>query len=166
MQNQSIVKNHQQDKQVYRDHRGTHDLTGHQGYGLRNSNSRSNHISNDQRLTILYSRLSVEDSNDKESNSITTQRTILENYAKQHNLHPFVHIVDDGFSGASWQRPGWQEVMSKVGEGSAKAVVVKNLDLMGRDHLRVVAMMIESSFFKGNFWALLAPVASFNSRQQ
>jgi len=96
---------------------------------------------NNQKLTILYSRLSVEDERDKESNSITTQRTILENYAKQHNLIPYVHIVDDGFSGASWQRPGWQEVMSKVEEGYIQAVVVKNLDRMGRDHLRVGLFM-------------------------
>jgi len=103
---------------------------------------KNHHQSNkDQGLTILYSRLSVEDNNDKESNSITTQRTILENYAKQHGLHPFIHVVDDGFSGASWQRPGWQEVMSKVDEGSVKAVVVKNLDRMGRDHLRVGLFM-------------------------
>ena len=97
--------------------------------------------SKNQKLTILYSRLSVEDSNDKESNSIITQRTILENYANQHNLHPFIHIVDDGFSGASWQRPGWQEVMSKVDASCVGAVVVKNLDRMGRDHLRVGLFM-------------------------
>ena len=47
-----------------------------------------------QKLTILYSRLSVEDERDKESNSITTQRTILENYAKQHNLTPYIHIIE------------------------------------------------------------------------
>lgn len=94
-----------------------------------------------QKLTILYSRLSVEDDKDKESNSITTQRAILENYAKQHNLQPFIHIVDDGFSGASWARPGWQEVMSKIEGGCVKAVIVKNLDRMGRDHLRVGLLM-------------------------
>lgn len=94
-----------------------------------------------QKLTILYSRLSVEDERDKESNSITTQRSILENYAKQHNLLPYVHIVDDGFSGASWARPGWQELMAKLEEGCVQAVVVKNLDRMGRDHLRVGLFM-------------------------
>jgi len=58
------------------------------------------------KTTIPYERLSVDDGNSGESNSIQNQRRILEEYAVQHGMTPFVHIADDGHSGTNWNRPG------------------------------------------------------------
>ena len=89
------------------------------------------------KITILYERLSVEDGNANESNSIQNQRRILEEYAERNGLVPYSHRSDDGYSGTGWNRPGWQSVMADVEEGKVGTVVVKNLDRMGRDYLRV-----------------------------
>ena len=90
------------------------------------------------KITILYERLSVDDGNgESESNSIQNQRRILEEYAAQNGLTPFVHIADDGVSGTRWDRPGWIKVMDEIEAGNVANLVVKNLDRMGRDYLRV-----------------------------
>ena len=89
------------------------------------------------KITILYERLSVEDGNETESNSIQNQRRILEEYAESHGLTPFVHIADDGVSGVRWDRPGWIKVMEEIESGNVGTLIVKNLDRMGRDYLRV-----------------------------
>ena len=87
--------------------------------------------------TILYERLSRDDGEDATSNSIQNQRAMLEDYAERNNLKPYRHICDDGFSGVDWRRPGWQELISEVEAGRVQTIVVKNLDRMGRDYLRV-----------------------------
>jgi len=89
------------------------------------------------KYTILYERLSRDDGEDGVSNSIQNQRQFLEDYAERNNLMPFRHIQDDGWSGTRWDRPGWSELMSEVDAGNVSAIVVKNLDRMGRDYLRV-----------------------------
>jgi DNA invertase Pin-like site-specific DNA recombinase len=90
-----------------------------------------------QPVTILYARFSVNDEKDKESNSIGSQRILLEDYAKKNGLLPTTFIADDGFSGTIWNRPGWQEVVAKINSGEALALVVKDSTRIGRDHLRV-----------------------------
>ena len=89
------------------------------------------------KITILYERLSVDDGNNGESNSIQNQRRILEEYAVQNGMIPYVHIADDGVSGTRWDRPGWIQVMDEIEAGNVANLVVKNLDRMGRDYLRV-----------------------------
>ena len=86
---------------------------------------------------ILYERLSRDDGEDGLSNSIQNQRQLLEEYAERNGLKPYRHIQDDGISGTVWNRPGWQELISEVEAGNVNTVVVKNLDRMGRDYLRV-----------------------------
>jgi DNA invertase Pin-like site-specific DNA recombinase len=92
---------------------------------------------NKQKLTILYARLSVEDARDGESGSIQNQKMLLQDYAERNGLTPYVHIYDDGYSGTGWDRPGWQKVIEEIEAGRAQTIVVKNLDRMGRDYLRV-----------------------------
>ena len=89
------------------------------------------------KITILYERLSVDDGNEGESNSIQNQRRILEEYAERNGMTPFVHHCDDGVSGTRWDRPGWIKVMDEIEAGNVQNLIVKNLDRMGRDYLRV-----------------------------
>jgi len=89
------------------------------------------------KLTILYERLSVDDGSDSESNSIQNQRRMLEEYAERNSFVPFIHLSDDGYSGTGWNRPGWQKVIEEIEVGRVQNLIVKNLDRMGRDYLRV-----------------------------
>jgi predicted site-specific integrase-resolvase len=90
-----------------------------------------------QKVTILYQRLSVEDDRDTESQSIENQRIMLQDYAERHGFIPYLHIADDGYSGTNWQRPGWNEVITKVEAGEVSVLMVKDSSRIGRDFLRV-----------------------------
>ncbi|MDR1247151.1 MAG: DUF4368 domain-containing protein [Clostridiales Family XIII bacterium] len=91
-----------------------------------------------KKYTILYERLSRDDPDTAgDSNSIINQRALLEKYAEQNGLTPFRHLQDDGKSGVLWKREGWQELIAEVEAGKVHAVVVKTLDRIGRDYLRV-----------------------------
>ena len=92
---------------------------------------------NTQKYTILYERLSVDDARDGESGSIQNQKMLLEAYAERNGLTPYSHAQDDGYSGTAWDRPGWQKVIEDIEAGRVQNLVVKNLDRMGRDYLRV-----------------------------
>jgi DNA invertase Pin-like site-specific DNA recombinase len=94
-----------------------------------------------QKYTILYERLSREDARSDDSLSIQNQRDFLENYAEQNGLKPWRHVQDDGYSGTQWTRPGWQELITEIEADKVSAVVVKNLDRVGRDYLRVGLFM-------------------------
>ena len=88
-------------------------------------------------VTILYERISRDDGEDRISNSIVNQQKLLVDYAERHNLKPYRHIQDDGWSGTVWTRPGWQELIAEVEAGRVQNIVVKNLNRIGRDYLRV-----------------------------
>jgi DNA invertase Pin-like site-specific DNA recombinase len=90
-----------------------------------------------KKITICYSRLSRDDERSGESNSITNQKRILEEYAERNNFTPYRHISDDGVSGTGWTRPGWTELMAEVEAGNVAAILLKTMDRMGRDYLRV-----------------------------
>jgi len=90
-----------------------------------------------KKITICYARLSRADGNIGESGSITNQREILQDYAERNGLLPVVHISDDDESGTGWQRPGWLDLMSYVEGGNVGTILLKTLDRMGRDYLRV-----------------------------
>jgi len=90
---------------------------------------------NNQKITILYERLSVEDDRDTESQSIQNQRAILQEYAESNGLTPYKHICDDGYSGTNWLRPGWQEVLAMVDAGEVACICVKDLSRMSKDYL-------------------------------
>jgi DNA invertase Pin-like site-specific DNA recombinase len=90
-----------------------------------------------KKITILYERLSREDSRADVSLSIENQQEILEDYAVRNGFTPFLHLADDGQSGTQWDRPGWQELIVKVERDEVASILIKTMDRMGRDYLRV-----------------------------
>lgn len=88
-------------------------------------------------ITALYERLSRDDDGDGDSNSIVHQKQMLETYAKEHGFINLHHYTDDGWSGASFDRPAWNELVSGVKDGKITTVIVKDLSRVGRDHLQV-----------------------------
>ena len=87
-----------------------------------------------EKITALYCRLSQDDALDGESNSITNQKALLSKYAADHGFRNIRFFVDDGFSGTSFQRPGFQEMMRYVEDYSVSAVIVKDLSRLGREY--------------------------------
>lgn len=77
-------------------------------------------------ITALYERLSRDDEQVGESNSITNQKTYLENYAQQHGFSNCRHYTDDGYSGSNFDRPGWKRLMSDVEAGKVRTVIAKD----------------------------------------
>ena len=82
---------------------------------------------NDPKITALYSRLSHEDELQGESNSILNQKLLLESYAKQHGFINLKWYTDDGYSGANFERPGFQEMLSDIEAGKIGTVIVKDM---------------------------------------
>ena len=87
-----------------------------------------------EKITALYCRLSQDDALDGESNSITNQKTLLSKYAAEHGFRNIQFFIDDGYSGTSFQRPGFQEMMRYVKDYSVSAVIVKDLSRLGREY--------------------------------
>lgn len=89
----------------------------------------------EEKITALYCRLSQDDNLDGEINSISNQKEILMTYAKKNGyLHP-KFFVDDGISGTTFNRPGFQEMEKLIESGKVSTVVVKDLSRFGREHL-------------------------------
>lgn len=79
-----------------------------------------------EKITALYCRLSQEDALAGESNSISNQKNILLQYVKQnHFLNP-LFFVDDGYSGTSFERPGFQKMLDEIEAGHVSTVIVKD----------------------------------------
>ncbi len=97
----------------------------------------SNVFANDAHdVTALYERLSVDDEQEGESNSITNQKVFLENYAKEHGFGAYIrHYTDDGYSGKDFVRPGWQQLIADIEAGIVKTVLVKDMSRVGRNHI-------------------------------
>ena len=90
-----------------------------------------------QKITILYCRLSNEDSQDGESNSIQNQRELLTKYARDHGYTNLKILVDDGYTGTNFNRPGVQEGFELVKQGLVGCWLWKDLSRFGRDYLTV-----------------------------
>lgn len=86
-------------------------------------------------ITALYERLSRDDEQVGESNSITNQKAYLENYAQQHGFSNCRHYTDDGYSGGNFDRPGWKRLMSDVEAGKVSTVIAKDMSRIGRNYL-------------------------------
>ena len=85
--------------------------------------------------TALYLRLSRDDDNAGESNSIATQRMMLRRYAEQNSLFVVDEYIDDGFSGTNFDRPSFQRMISDIEAGKINCVVTKDLSRLGRNYL-------------------------------
>ena len=88
-------------------------------------------------ITALYARLSQEDALDGESNSIANQKKILLRYAADNGFPNPTFFIDDGVSGVTFDRPGWNEMIRLSEAGKVKTVIVKDMSRMGRDYLKV-----------------------------
>ena len=88
------------------------------------------------KITALYCRLSIDDGADGESNSITNQKAILKTYAEEHGFYNTRYYVDDGYSGTTFDRPGFQAMIADVDAGLIDTVIVKDLSRFGRDYLK------------------------------
>lgn len=78
------------------------------------------------RVTALYERLSKDDEQQGESNSILNQRTIVREYCEKHGIILVEEFVDDGFSGGNFERPGFQAMLEHLRTGKANMVITKD----------------------------------------
>lgn len=90
-----------------------------------------------EELTALYCRLSRDDELQGDSNSIVNQKKILEKYAREHGYSNFKFYVDDGISGTTFNRPGFQQMIADIEAGLVKRVIIKDMSRFGRDYLQV-----------------------------
>ena len=89
------------------------------------------------KLTALYERLSKDDELQGESNSITNQKQYLEEYAEAKGLKNIRHYTDDGYSGVTFNRPGFQKMIADVEAGLIDTICVKDMSRLGRNYLKV-----------------------------
>ena len=89
------------------------------------------------KITALYCRLSREDFDVGESNSIVHQKEILTKYAKDHGFRNTRFFVDDGVSGTLFSRPGLDALLAEVRTGNVATVIIKDQSRIGRDVLEV-----------------------------
>ena len=94
-----------------------------------------------RKITALYERLSRDDDQQGESNSIANQKKLLESYAAQHGFPNPVHFTDDGISGTRFDRPGFMALMKEVEAGNVEYLCLKDMSRMGRDYLKVGQIM-------------------------
>jgi len=88
-------------------------------------------------ITALYCRLSQDDERQGDSNSIINQKKILSKYAEENGFKNCKFYVDDGVSGTTFDRPGFNEMIEDVEAGKVKTVIIKDMSRFGRDYLKV-----------------------------
>ena len=78
------------------------------------------------KITPLYERLSRDDELNGESNSISNQKSMLEDYARRNGFPNPTHFTDDGISGTRFDRPGFTAMMEEVEAGNVEAIIIKD----------------------------------------
>jgi len=94
-----------------------------------------------EKITPLYERLSRDDELQGESNSISNQKQMLEDFARRNGLPNPTHFTDDGISGTRFDRPGFLAMMEEVEAGRVETIVIKDMSRLGRDYLKVGQVM-------------------------
>lgn len=102
-------------------------------------------LRSNQTMTALYCRLSQEDELAGESNSIHNQKQILQEYAERNGFQNPRFFVDDGYSGVTFDRPAYLEMMAEVEAGRVSTIIVKDHSRLGRNRL-VVGILLEETF--------------------
>lgn len=120
-----------------------------------------NNAVNKYAVTALYVRLSRDDMLEGESNSITNQKQILKRYADDHGFFNTRYYVDDGISGTTFEREGFQQMISDIEKGEIKAVIVKDQSRLGREHLMTRYYM--EIFFPNNDVQFIAVYDNYDS---
>ena len=90
-----------------------------------------------EKITALYCRLSRDDELEGDSNSIVNQKAILEKYARENGFSNPHFFVDDGYSGTTFDRPSWNELLEQIEDGEVSVLIVKDMSRLGRDYLKV-----------------------------
>lgn len=93
-------------------------------------------IQTEDKITALYERLSRDDDQIGDSNSIVNQKKYLEGYCAQQGYTNFAHYTDDGFSGGTFERPAWKKLVADIEAGKVARVIVKDMSRIGRDYLQ------------------------------
>lgn len=89
-------------------------------------------------LVGIYTRRSFDDNEDKESNTITNQKEMINSFiSKEKNMTIVDYYVDDGYTGTTFDRPGFQEMMKDISDGRINTIIVKDLSRLGRNSLEV-----------------------------
>ncbi|MCR4805368.1 MAG: recombinase family protein [Clostridia bacterium] len=88
-------------------------------------------------ITALYCRLSRDDGQDGDSNSVANQKKMLSKFAKENNLGNTRYYVDDGYTGTNFRRPSFQKLLEDIEMGYVSVVIVKDMSRLGRDYLQV-----------------------------
>ena len=83
-------------------------------------------VMSEDEITALYCRLSQDDGMEGDSNSIINQKKILQKYALEHGYSNFRFYIDDGISGTTFNRPGFQQMIADVEAGIVKRVIIKD----------------------------------------
>lgn len=91
---------------------------------------------NEPLITALYERLSRDDDQQGDSNSIVNQKSYLTSYAADHGFTHCQHYTDDGFSGGNFERPGWKQLVADIDAGLVGTVIAKDLSRVGRDYIQ------------------------------
>lgn len=86
-------------------------------------------------VTALYCRLSKDDKNSSESMSIQSQKGMLKRYAEENGLLNTKFYIDDGYSGANFNRPAFQQMLNDIKEWKVSCVITKDLSRLGRNYL-------------------------------
>ncbi|MFQ7667161.1 MAG: recombinase family protein [Thomasclavelia ramosa] len=86
-------------------------------------------------IACMYLRLSREDGDSSESNSISNQRQIIKSYAKDNDIQLDYEYVDDGFSGSNFERPNFKNMIDELNKGKFNIIIVKDLSRFGRDYI-------------------------------
>lgn len=104
---------------------------------------------NEKKITALYCRLSQEDENKSDSDSIINQKSILTKYAKDNGFENIEVFVDDGYSGVSFNRPDFQRLLELMEQGKVSTLITKDLSRLGRNYIEVGKIIPRSSFRGG-----------------
>lgn len=86
-------------------------------------------------IACMYLRLSREDGDSSESNSISNQRQIIKSYAKENDIKLSYEYVDDGYSGSNFDRPHFKNMINDLNKGKFNIIIVKDLSRFGRDYI-------------------------------
>lgn len=90
-----------------------------------------------EKITALYERLSRDDEQQGESNSIVNQKKYLEDYAKAKGFRNIRHFTDDGYTGTNFNRPGFTALLEEVKAGNVGTIIIKDMSRIGRNYLQV-----------------------------
>ena len=117
-----------------------------------------------EKITPLYERLSRDDELQGESNSISNQKQMLEDFARRNRLPNPTHFTDDGISGTRFDRPGFLAMMEEVEAGRVEAIVIKDIQSMQQLHEKIADMNIRYYDLRGKIVKAERRIAALTER--